>query len=74
MKNLNKKELSDINEVINDTNDIFSIIDELDNINIDNIDIEQYKKKLNNIEEEISIKYQKYKKKKDIKNNLDTKK
>ena len=75
MKKLTKKEEANIKEILKDTDEIFGIIDELDAINIEEVDIKKYEKKLDVMKDRIDIKYkkyQKYQKNKNIKDNLDS--
>ena len=87
MKKSNKKEIPNIKEIMEDANKALEVIDDLDNINIENFDIEDYSKKINIMEKELSKKYKNYNHsidedikniekriREDIENNVDTKK
>ena len=86
MKKSNKKEIPNIKEIMEDANKALEVIDDLDNINIENFDIEDYSKKINIMEKELSKKYKNYNHsidedhkniekhiREDIENNVDTK-
>ena len=86
MKKSNKKEIPNIKEIMEDANKALEVIDDLDNINIENFDIENYSKKINIMEKELSKKYKNYNHsidedikniekriREDIENNVDTK-